>query len=308
MSKKNNSLKIAVHLYGHLRTYNECFPALNKPLLDNYDCDVFIHTWDTLDHSTKAWHQLNEGRDTVYLSTEKIKEEITRMYNPKRLKIETQKPIDMGLFRTNYGQEYSLFGIHSMLHGMEEVNKLRLDYEDTNKIDYDYVIFTRPDILFKQKFEIKSFTKSFSPEESGDCIFVCGVVYGETNSILHDLRLIGGKDLLFFGSSSAISCLFKNVIRVKDHLKEIMIQKKITTITEYFFYKLLLYSRKNIIICNFLLGRDYTIRRLYSEAKLDQDDIFSFKYQLKKYLPFVLINFLRKLNSYRLLLINRYFS
>jgi len=308
MSRKNKSLKLAVHLYGHLRTYNECFPALKKLLLDKYQCDVFIHTWDTLDHSTKAWHQLNEGRDTVYLCPEKIKEEITRTYNPKRLKIETQKPVDMGLFKTNYGQEYSLFGIHSMLHGMEEVNKLRFEYENTNKINYDYVIFTRPDILLKQNFDIKNFTKSFSSEESSDCIFVCGVVYGENNSILHDLRLIGGKDLLFFGSSSSINDLFKNVNRVKDHLQETMVAKKITTITEYFFYKLLLYSGKNIITCNFLLGSDYTIRRLYSEDKLTVDDIFTLKYQLKKYLPFVFISFLTKLNRCRLLLINRYFS
>jgi hypothetical protein len=38
-------MKIAVQLFGHLRTYKKCFPALKKHLLSKYDCDIFIHSF-----------------------------------------------------------------------------------------------------------------------------------------------------------------------------------------------------------------------------------------------------------------------
>lgn len=39
MDKKN--FKVAVQLFGHLRTYKECYQSLKEHLLDKYDCDVF---------------------------------------------------------------------------------------------------------------------------------------------------------------------------------------------------------------------------------------------------------------------------
>ena len=50
-------MKIAIQLFGHLRTYKKCLPALKKHLLNKYDCDIFMHTWDTYNHNTKTWHK-----------------------------------------------------------------------------------------------------------------------------------------------------------------------------------------------------------------------------------------------------------
>ena len=52
--KKKHKLKIAICFFGHLRSFKRCAPALKRCFLDKYDCDLFIHTWDMLNHNTKT--------------------------------------------------------------------------------------------------------------------------------------------------------------------------------------------------------------------------------------------------------------
>ena len=85
-------MKIAVQIFGHLRTFKECFPFLKKNLLDKYDCDVFMHTWDTIDHSTKTWH--NNFMPNTNDNVELIKEDLISLYKIKKLKIEHQNPVN----------------------------------------------------------------------------------------------------------------------------------------------------------------------------------------------------------------------
>ena len=37
-------MKIAVQVFGHMRTFQKCAPILNNKFLDKYNFDVFIHT------------------------------------------------------------------------------------------------------------------------------------------------------------------------------------------------------------------------------------------------------------------------
>jgi len=41
-------MKIAICLSGHLRTFDKTFRSIKEKLLDVYDCDVFISTWNNL--------------------------------------------------------------------------------------------------------------------------------------------------------------------------------------------------------------------------------------------------------------------
>jgi len=148
-------MKIAVQLYGHLRTFRECAPALKEHFLDHYDCDVFIHTWDTLDHTTKAWHKLNEGKEVIELNTDDIKKELQQLYNPQGIIIETQDKTDLGNITDNYGQVYSIFAIRCMMQTMKKANSLRMAYQNENDKKYDYVLCTRPDVFLKEPFVLE---------------------------------------------------------------------------------------------------------------------------------------------------------
>jgi hypothetical protein len=214
-------LKIAVQLYGNLRTYRDCFPNLKQYLLDHYDCDVFIHTWDTLDHNTKAWHKLNEGKEIVELNTDDIRQELVQLYNPKSVTIEKQEPKDLGNITDKVGQTYSIFGISCMMRTMKKVNTLRVRYQKENNVKYDFVLCTRPDIFLKRQFLIESFTDLFTQKELNKSIFITGCKCGADSTILNDLRYIGGKDLLYFAKPKIISSLYKNRKKVFDDVKKV---------------------------------------------------------------------------------------
>ena len=49
-------MKIAVQVSGNLRTFEVCGPLVKRYLLDRYDCDVFVHTWDQLEHGQQSYH------------------------------------------------------------------------------------------------------------------------------------------------------------------------------------------------------------------------------------------------------------
>lgn len=57
-------MKIAICFFGHLRTFKRCAPHLKRNLLDQYDCDLFMHTWSTLNHQTITHHE-NKNIDGI---------------------------------------------------------------------------------------------------------------------------------------------------------------------------------------------------------------------------------------------------
>lgn len=49
-------MKLAILLFGHMRTFEYSGQFFMKNVAEYYDCDIFIHTWDTIDSQTKSWH------------------------------------------------------------------------------------------------------------------------------------------------------------------------------------------------------------------------------------------------------------
>jgi len=195
-------MKVAVQLYGHLRTYKKCFSSLKRHLLDKHDCDIFVHTWDTVDHNTPTWHK--------YCSENAIKKieekEIISLYHPKLLKIETQLPKDLGVLTANKNQ-ISVFGIQSMFYSMKSVNDLRQKYEKDKNIQYDFVIFIRPDILLLGDFNIENFIKNYTQKELITRVFHAGKLKASN----FDFEWIVGEDVLFFLKSQAANSLFSDL-------------------------------------------------------------------------------------------------
>ncbi|EAI3897837.1 TPA: hypothetical protein ACV154_001744, partial [Campylobacter jejuni] len=134
--------KLAIQLFGHMRTYELTYQKFRENIIevnlrDGWEIDLFIHTWDKFNSSSKSWHEnLNLFSNNNYL-TKEDKNKIQRLYNPKFLSIE---PLEDGV----HG------GLLSKIRG----NELRKQYSNNN---YTYILYTRPDLLFINPFRIDTF-------------------------------------------------------------------------------------------------------------------------------------------------------
>jgi hypothetical protein len=211
--------RIAVQLFGHLRTFNECAPALRKHLLDKYEADVFIHTWDKTDHEDLTWHGLNSSSNSSVVD-DQVKNEIYSVYNPKSILIEKQNLFEeSGFFGTSDKIKISLQGMKYMLYSQYMANRLRLEYEAEQKVEYDYVVVTRPDIFLHSDIDIIKYQDEFAYDNNTSIHFVNNP----------ELRLVAGKyiqfprkaDLFYFSKSNVINSITSTFIEFDYFYKEI---------------------------------------------------------------------------------------
>ena len=154
-------MKIAVQIYGHLRTFEQCAPKLKEHLLDLYDCDVFIHTWDKLEHNTKTWYH-EDVRFDGHSVDDGISNKINSFYKPKSLKIESQNFLDeKGHLGNNPKRQMSLLGIKYMTYSKYQSNILREEYQKNNNVQYDHALVIRPDIMLLENIVFSKFKNEF---------------------------------------------------------------------------------------------------------------------------------------------------
>jgi hypothetical protein len=155
-------MKIAVQLYGHLRTFEKCAGSLFNSFPANYEVDVFLHTWDISEHSSRSWYP-NQVRAEGGPITNSILKRVNDLYQPKRLKFGSQNFVSIdGHFGTHDNVQISLAGLKYMHFSMQESTKLRNDYETEQGIHYDYVLVTRPDIELLDKLDFDTYAKHFT--------------------------------------------------------------------------------------------------------------------------------------------------
>ncbi|MDW6002193.1 hypothetical protein [Vibrio mangrovi] len=154
-------MKVAIQLYGHLRTFEKCAVYLKEHILDYYDCDVFIHTWDTTEHVSKSWYD-ESVKSSVIPVDEYILNKIDDLYSPRKIKIETQNLFnEPESYGTHEEIQISLQGLKYMLYSQYQVNNLRLEYEKENGIVYDYVVMIRPDVMPFLKLDFNLYQPEF---------------------------------------------------------------------------------------------------------------------------------------------------
>lgn len=245
-------MKIAIQLFGHLRTYNQCYQRLFSCLADNYECDIFIHTWDTLDHNTQTWHNF---KVTATATSADIKKIIEETYQPKLYKIEKQKYQEEGSILAN-NKAISIFGMHMMLYSMEECNKLRQEYERKNGVKYDYIVILRPDVELWDSLVLENFTEATPAKDINNSFYFGG--FFKYKRILNDWRAIGGSDVLFFGASNVIDRVFSHSSDLLDAIKN---QELSVYGPEYAFLHAIETMGIKLQFIDYLWGEKYTIIR-----------------------------------------------
>lgn len=189
--------RIAIQFFGHLRTFEKCLPALKKHLLDRYDCDIFMHTWDMWNHNTMTWH-------TNFKNASKKVDKLEIMkklnINPDQIQIEHQETYSTGKFIAR-DREWSLQGTYSMYHSVRAVNKLREDYQKKHKIKYDLVVCIRPDILLMEDLKLDAYINDKYNQDENN-IYLSGRV---PNRNIYDFNCMEVIDLLFFAKPKAMT-------------------------------------------------------------------------------------------------------
>lgn len=123
--------KIAILLRGHVRSYKK---TLEKFLYfkncENFDIDVFIHTWDTVNYNTSELTNI---------------EEIKQLYNPVDCVVDNQLDVkSKPLFYSNSNRDKFKYQLYSMYI----LGNMMANYELKNDFKYDYVINTRFDLTY----------------------------------------------------------------------------------------------------------------------------------------------------------------
>lgn len=250
-------MKIAVQFFGHLRTFMDCYNSINENLLNRYDADVFIYTWDSLDHNTKTWHQFHLANNST-LDKDILAECLKTKYkNIKLIKIEHQITSSNG-FIVSQGKQIAKSGIINMINSMFRVNRLRQWYQKINKIQYDAVIFIRPDIKILTPFVFDRLdNKSF---------YTAGFFKRKTKEL--DFKHIGATDVYFYAKSEVIDKIFSS----PDEMKKQMIDKATSQYgPEYSFVFYIQSQGITVNYNNLLLGRDFDILRFFNNKIVSFD-------------------------------------
>jgi hypothetical protein len=146
--------RIAVLFYGHLRTFRTAFPYFKKNVIEEhkkagYEVDIFIHTWDIIEYAiteNPSWdkdRKTSEGFNGVKLTEDDI-QFVRENYQPVVLRIEEQN-------LANKDRRVS----------RKNVRDIFMNYRLGNNIKYDWVILTRPDIIFLKPLLIDDYMDAY---------------------------------------------------------------------------------------------------------------------------------------------------
>jgi hypothetical protein len=144
-------MNVAVILTGHLRCWKEVFPNFKEKIIDRYDPDIFIHTWD----EEGWWIPGDKPNEKGYFeNSPKIdQKEVLDAYNPRGMTIETWDKYDKmferrGELFKNYAHQPK--NILSMFYKLNRGVTLLEDYVSQTGTHYDLIIRMRPDMILHE--------------------------------------------------------------------------------------------------------------------------------------------------------------
>ena len=210
-------MKLAILLFGHMRTFEYSSRFFMKNLAEKYDSDIFIHTWDTIDSYTKSWNDNFHALGKIDYHRKKI---IKDIYHPKKLEIGHQNNKNDVIVESSDGKKrLSLNGMNYMFRSLKSANNLMHDYSTRNSISYDYVLATRPDVAIYNYLDIQeTITEAESLNIDIDNARFFAGLYGDSET---NVRLLCNRvtDILFFARPSVIDRYIEaNSIFTKDEI------------------------------------------------------------------------------------------
>lgn len=163
-------MKIALCLSGQPRFVDEVAPHILKNVCDGYDVDVFCHFWfdEKLQTEPYKFGECGKGEWHNQRISSNAIDKVIEIYNPVSCKTEPSKqfndskvPFQQSLERYWYGalndpdadgfRWRTINNCLSYFYSLNEVNKLKKEYEYANDFKYDWVVRCRTDAIIQTK-------------------------------------------------------------------------------------------------------------------------------------------------------------
>lgn len=135
-------MKIAICISGQARNFKQSYESLKTHLLDKYDCDIYFHTWKSINFESTNFGFGNN----IYSLTDNDYKDLIQLYKPKNYIIEKPIVFDASEYKCPIWRQ-PLNNTLSMFHSIYKSIQL---IEET----YDYVIRTRFDLDYS-KFNLE---------------------------------------------------------------------------------------------------------------------------------------------------------
>lgn len=129
-------MKIAISISGQPRNFKESYNSLKKHFLDKYDCDIYFHSWKTLNFESTNFG----GGNHKYNLDENSYTELIELYNPKKYILEQPIVFEASNYKCPIWRQ-PLNNTLSMFYSIYKSFQLIED-------KYDYIIRTRFDINY----------------------------------------------------------------------------------------------------------------------------------------------------------------
>jgi hypothetical protein len=193
------SMRYALCLYGHLRTFDLCWPSLQENLIrPNNITDVFMTTWtDSMGFFQHPEQSVNPKTHRGYdknsaIPTQDYIMTVLSRLNPQMAELPAfhahEKKFDAMLTELSAwhhpSQHHRPKGTLGQVWGRCNSLRMKKTYEDQNRFRFDAVVVTRYDINYNSPIELQMLPK--------DCIVSDGM-YGE--DVVSDAWCCGPSDL-----------------------------------------------------------------------------------------------------------------
>jgi hypothetical protein len=143
-------MKVAICLSGQTRNWKSSYQSIKNQIIEKYNADVFIHTWDVFGKMIPH-HYIKNYNDNF----DEINYEFIKNYKPKKIQIDWPK-YDTFKQKINESRFYNTL---MMWYSIDKSNQLRKEYEFENNIKYDIIIRCRFDLFF-ENFVINDVNKN----------------------------------------------------------------------------------------------------------------------------------------------------
>ena len=149
-------MKIALLLCGYVRDIEKSYECIYNTFLRNYDCDIYISTWDTLGKKTSS-NKIYGDKSTDWIdnNTKLNLEKLLEKFKPEQYEIEnvnTFTEIHNDEFINNFLKKnnYTSFSRckNSVLGQFYKIKKVWSLFEKTKTREYDIIIKSRFDFKF----------------------------------------------------------------------------------------------------------------------------------------------------------------
>jgi hypothetical protein len=164
--------KLALCFSGDTRTYNICFESIKTNLLDRFDCDVFISTYETSDEIKNNIINLYNPKKIIFHNKNDITKIVSdysnslvniklnpiSVFNEQKVckVINSNNPEDYFFNYDKYEKRfiYGKFSYNALCQffGIYDVSKLCKEYMLNHDINYDYILRIRFDDKFYSEF------------------------------------------------------------------------------------------------------------------------------------------------------------